>query len=250
MRSITAVHRLGIFICAAIAVLAALAAGVGGGEVRATQALHNPTVTPAAVYAGIATRVRVCIRAAYDPALVASSVNLLRVRADGGKSVVSRMYDDGTHGDILANDGTFTALLDLEEPSPTVLGFQVSAGYRGQARRVLSEVFSLEVRAVPNLEETWNRFVTCLVNRDLDGAMEYIRLNRREEYRNIFERIGSEKLSMMFSTARDFRRREIGLFRAAYTFTAVNRGVEAQGEVIFIQDIKWDDVWRIDFIGF
>lgn len=244
--SFTAVRRLGIFACAMVAGLAALPTG----EARAAQALNYPTLTPPVVYAGVAAQVRVCIRAEYDPALVASSVNLLRVRPDGGKAVVSRMYDDGSHGDIHANDGTFTVLLEVAEPNPAVLTFQVSAGYRGQARRVLSDVFSLEVHAVPNFEEIWNGFVDRLVNRDLDGAMEYIRLNRREEYRRIFDRIGPDTLSIMFSASRDFRRKEISLYRAVCTFMAFNRGSEAQGEVIFLQDREWDDVWRIDFIGF
>ncbi len=244
--SFTAVRRLGIFACAMVAGLAALPTG----EARAAQALNYPTLTPPVVYAGVAAQVRVCIRAEYDPALVASSVNLLRVRPDGGKTVVSRMYDDGSHGDIHANDGTFTVLLEVAEPNPAVLTFQVSAGYRGQARRVLSDVFSLEVHAVPNFEEIWNGFVDRLVNRDLDGAMEYMTESARRQYRIVFEKVGLDIVSKDFSSARNMKLKEMRPSRATYMFTAMIDGQDQEGEVVFLSVGTNNDRWLIHAVGF
>lgn len=244
--SFTAVRRLGIFACAMVAGLAALPTG----EARAAQALNYPTLTPPVVYAGVAAQVRVCIRAEYDPALVASSVNLLRVRPDGGKAVVSRMYDDGSHGDIHANDGTFTVLLEVAEPNPAVLTFQVSAGYRGQARRVLSDVFSLEVHAVPNFEEIWNGFVDRLVNRDLDGAMEYMTESARRQYRIVFEKVGLDIVSKDFSSARNMKLKEMRPSRATYMFTAMIDGQDQEGEVVFLSVGTNNDRWLIHAVGF
>jgi len=220
------------------------------GEARAAQALNYPTLTPPVVYAGVAAQVRVCIRAEYDPALVASSVNLLRVRPDGGKTVVSRMYDDGSHGDIHANDGTFTVLLEVAEPNPAVLTFQVSAGYRGQARRVLSDVFSLEVHAVPNFEEIWNGFVDRLVNRDLDGAMEYMTESARRQYRIVFEKVGLDIVSKDFSSARNMKLKEMRPSRATYMFTAMIDGQDQEGEVVFLSVGTNNDRWLIHAVGF
>ena len=84
----------------------------------------------------------------------------------------------------------------------------------------------------------------------MEGAVSYIRVARRDEYRRIFSQVGMDKLSTMFAPARDFKLKEIMPYQAEYTFTAINLGKEAQGEVFFFQDREWDDVWRIDFIGF
>jgi hypothetical protein len=54
----------------------------------------------------------------------------------------------------------------------------------------------------------------------------------------------------MFAAARDFKLKEIVPDQATYTFVAINRSRVEQGEVVFCLDREWDDVWRIDSVGF
>jgi hypothetical protein len=225
-------------------------AGPWVGVAQAAQAVYGPTCNPEMIFTGIPTTALVTVQISYDPNLVSSSVNLLRVKPDGSNVVVSRMYDDGTHGDAIKDDGSYSTVIDLNEPYPGTVKFRVSAGYKGQARRVLSDIFTLEVQPYPNLEQIWNQFVAKLVNKDMDGALLYMRDARRNEYRRIFSEVGMDKVAKMFASARDFRLKEIVPDRAECTFVGINRGKEEQGEVVFWLEREWDDVWRIDVVGF
>jgi hypothetical protein len=218
--------------------------------VQAAQKIYGPTCNPEVIFTSTPTSVLVTVQISYDPNLVSSSVNLLRIKPDGSSLVLSKMYDDATHGDALKDDGSYSTVIDLNEPYPGTVKFQVSGGYKGQARRVLSDTFTLQVQPYPNLEEIWNQFVARLVDKDMEGALSYMRDKAKDHYRQVFTRTGMDKISADFRSARDFRLKEIVPDRAEYTFIGVNRDREEQGEVIFLLEREWDDVWRIDVVGF
>ena len=225
-------------------------AGSWVGVAQAAQAVYGPTCNPEMIFTGISTTALVTVQISYDPNLVSSSVNLLRVKPDGSSLVVSRMYDDGTHGDAIRDDGSYSTVIDLNEPYPGTVKFRVSAGYKGQARRVLSDSFTLEVQPYPNLEQIWNQFVAKLVSKDMDGALLYMRDGAKKHYRRVFTEVGMDTVAADFRSVRDFKLKEIVPDRAECTFVGINRGREEQGEVIFWLEREWDDVWRIDTVGF
>jgi hypothetical protein len=227
-----------------------LLSGPGVGVARAAQNVYGLRCNPETLFTGVSTKVRVTVQISYDPNLVSSSVNLLRVKPDGSSVVVSKLYDDATHGDAIKDDGSYSTVIDLNEPNPGSVKFQVSAGYKGQARRVLSDMFTLEVQPYPNLEQIWNQFVAKLVSKDMEGALSYMRDDAKTHYRRVFTEVGMNTVSADFRSVRDFKLKEIVPDRAEYTFVGINRGREAQGEVIFWLEREWDDVWRIDTVGF
>jgi hypothetical protein len=222
----------------------------GMDAVQAEQRIYEPSFAPDIIYTGMPTQVRVSICIVNDPKLLTSSVNLIRINPNGSKTVLARMYDDGAHGDVMANDEMYTALVELNEHDPAVLQFQVSAAYKGQLRRVLSEVFTLEVKSFPNLEGNWRQFVACLVNKDLEGALAYMTDSAEEHYRSVFSEVGMDTVAADFGSARDLKLKNIGLGRATYTFTATIDGIVQQGQIVFWLEGDGDDAWQINSVGF
>jgi hypothetical protein len=216
----------------------------------AEQKIYKPTCNPELIFSGIPTSVLIRAQLSYDPNLVSSSVNLLRIMPDGSSVLVAQMYDDGTHGDPLKGDESFTAVVPLNEPNPTTIKFRVSAGYKGQARRLLSDMFTLDVLPYPNLEQIWNQFVTKLVNKDMEGALSYMRDRAKTHYRQVFTQVGMDTVSEDFRSVRDLKLKDIVPDRATFTFTATIDGKDQTGRVTFWCEREWDDTWRINSFGF
>jgi hypothetical protein len=214
---------------------------------QADRSFTVPTFTPDVVYTGIPTKVRVAVTVGYDPKLLPASINLLQVKT-AGSVVLARMYDDGTHGDITVNDERYTVEITINEPNTTELIFRVSAAYKGEMRRVLSDPFTLKVLQFPDLEGIWNRFVTCMVNKDLDGALLYMTDTGKRSYSVIFPKVGLDKVSANFQSVRDFQFIEISPTEAEYSFMGLNRGVMSKGRVIFW--FEGSGIWRINYVGF
>jgi hypothetical protein len=219
-------------------------------QARAEQRIGELSFAPDIVYTGIPTQVRLSIQIIRDRNLVSSSVSLMRLNRDGSRKVLARMYDDGTHGDVLANDETYTSVVEFNEPNPAVLQFQVSADYQGQSRPVLSEVFTLEVRRFPDVEGVWRQFVRRLVNRDLEGALRYMTDDAQAHYRKVFTEVGLDTVAADFRSARDLKLKGIIPDRITYTFTATIDGEDQQGQIVFWLWSAKDDIWRINSVGF
>jgi len=118
-------------------------------EIQAVQQIDTPHATPGGVFSGELTNVLVTAQVAVDAALIPTSVNLIRKTPSGQSVVIGRMYDDGTHSDALAGDGTFTIQFVLNEPNPGTVDVTATAAYRGQRNRVLSPMTSIIVARRP-----------------------------------------------------------------------------------------------------
>ena len=161
--------------------------------------------------------------------------------------MVTRLYDDGTHGDATPEDGVFTNNVPLNEPQPTTLKFQFSVGYKGELKRRLSDIYTLEVRPNPNFQKIWQEMTEKLANKDLEGALKYFRIESRDIYQEAFTRRGVEKVATEFKSVRDFNLRYLLAMSAEFTFTITRDGVDRKGDVSFwLED---GTVWRIDGIG-
>ena len=138
---------------------------------RAEQSIYKPTFSPELIYAGVPTKVRIAIRTGYDTKLIPSSVNLIQIKPNGSKIVISRMYDDATNGDLAANDGIYTVVLDFNEANSSTLTFQVSAAVQGAVASSPFGSLHLGSKAFPDLEVIWRQYVACLVKKDLEQAL-------------------------------------------------------------------------------
>lgn len=141
MRHLT--HR----IAPALAVMLMVVAGAT--KLSASGAIGVTTISPSAIPLNTPTAVTVTATI-NDPSLIPGSVNLQRLNPITRVfSVVSPMYDDGTHGDAIAGDGIFTITLAFNEPSPFPVVLRVSAAFRGSLLRVFSSPFNLGVTGLP-----------------------------------------------------------------------------------------------------
>jgi flagellar hook assembly protein FlgD len=108
----------------------------------------TPVVTPSQIQSGVPTQLTVTSAITTmpgDPALIAGSVNLIRVSPTGQSlAVLGVMRDDGMAGDAVAGDGVFTLQITVTEPAGDVR-LRVSAAFRGMLRRVLSDVVVIAV---------------------------------------------------------------------------------------------------------
>jgi hypothetical protein len=92
------------------------------------------------------TTVTITALIASDPNLIASSVSLIQYdEADKPIANLGTLYDDGTHGDAVPGDNIFTAQIEFNEPNPTTIYLRISVAYKGTLKRVLSDLFSINV---------------------------------------------------------------------------------------------------------
>ena len=133
---------------------AAVAIAVGSlmtGSALALQQVGTPQVSPTPLIVGAPQLVSVRSLVASDPALIRSSVNLVRRFPSGLVSVVSSLYDDGTHGDAVAGDGTYSAQVSLSIASAGIVEFAATAAYSNVVRRASSAYTNIPAIALVNL---------------------------------------------------------------------------------------------------
>ncbi|MGH7987565.1 MAG: choice-of-anchor D domain-containing protein, partial [Candidatus Binataceae bacterium] len=94
-----------------------------------------PLVTPRLFSAGENTQLTVSSVVPPDPNLIPGSITLLQVDSNGNQIAnLGQMYDDGTHGDVQAGDGNYTAQPTVNLPPPSQglnyrIYFAVQASY-------------------------------------------------------------------------------------------------------------------------
>ncbi|MCW5976491.1 MAG: hypothetical protein KIT09_00365 [Bryobacteraceae bacterium] len=111
---------------------------------KAPPTIPAPTATPQIITIGTSTQVLFTVYIP-DPTLNPSSVNLLRVNANGSSTIVANMLDNGKNGDKKPGDKIFTTRLTLREAKAGELKFQASAAFKGVLRRALSPLAVLAV---------------------------------------------------------------------------------------------------------
>jgi hypothetical protein len=125
-----------------------LLAGEGGGA-YAAGTIGQTTLTPSSIPLNSPTTVLVT-SVITDPSLIPSSVNLQRLDAVHGTFAnIGTLYDDGTHGDAVAGDGTFSLQLSFIEGAPFPVTLRVSAAFKGSLVRVFSSPLTLNVVGSP-----------------------------------------------------------------------------------------------------
>lgn len=95
--------------------------------------------------------VTMSIQIAPDPALLSDNVRLYQQTAKGELGTnFGRLYDDGTHGDRVAGDNTFTTQIAVPSDLPAEFKFIVLVPYRDQAAPTLSAPVSVTVLQRPD----------------------------------------------------------------------------------------------------
>lgn len=106
-----------------------------------------PVLTPTQIPRGTPAQI-VVTTSIPDASLIPASVNLQRL-GTAGTRVIGPLRDDGTQGDAVAGDRTFTAVATLTEPVAGTVSFRISAAFLGKVQRLFSPTFSLIVTDQP-----------------------------------------------------------------------------------------------------
>ncbi len=76
---------------------------------------------------------------------IPKAVHLLRLQWSGDETPISKMWDNGTHGDAVAKDGVYTCDLTLKEPIIGLLSFRIQVRYKGSRTPVRSPAIFVKV---------------------------------------------------------------------------------------------------------
>jgi hypothetical protein len=126
---------------------------------------------PSNVPVGTPTQVSVSVSIPPSAALIRTGVLLYRY--DENNRAIAQfgtMYDDGSHGDAVANDSIFTTQIVVNEPSPSALLLRASVAYLRQIKRELSDVRPLPVVANVTVQAARSELVAALQAGNLAAA--------------------------------------------------------------------------------
>ena len=162
-----------------------------------------------------------------DDALVAGSVVLERLNADGSFGFVGTLRDDGLGGDAAMGDRIFTLRTTMNEAVPGELRFRVAGTIAGPPdRRDVSEPVSVFVREPSTVQSTIAALAAALVAGDIDAALTHFSQSPR--HRRVLEGLTAAQRSSLAAA-----------FQAA-------RLVSSQGDMR-IYEVPWqDDAGPID----
>jgi len=116
-----------------------------------TKSIAIPQASPEAVFVNQTTTVTITAQVGADPGLLPSSVQVLQLNAQSQSvAILGNLYDDGTHGDVLPGDGTFTGQFSFSPTSAGTIYLQVVASYSGTPISVLSQPIDFEYFVQPS----------------------------------------------------------------------------------------------------
>jgi hypothetical protein len=105
-----------------------------------------------------------------DLSLIKSSIDLRRIDINGNiLENVGILYDDGTHGDSVADDNIFTTQIMINEAEIKKIYLEVSVAYKGSIERK-NYYCSLNIVVQESAESTRSQFVSAIRAGDLASA--------------------------------------------------------------------------------
>ena len=136
-----------------------------------------PVAEPDAFFVGSGQLVRFTAQVVPDFALLFENIHLFKIDTASGTDL-GRMYDDGTHGDLLAGDSTFTTEVFIPGDVPASHTYQVSVPYSDTNCPILSQPIAVNVLENPDPEEV-NAALTTMqaVSDQIDGLVQSVGLD-------------------------------------------------------------------------
>jgi hypothetical protein len=115
------------------------------GRVQADVVKMDGHLEPRQVSVHEKMTVLISAKVATDPKRVPKKVRLLRLQWAGNEREISKMWDDGTHGDVTASDGVYACTLKLKEKIVGLISFRIEAFYDAPPTPIYSQPIFLEV---------------------------------------------------------------------------------------------------------
>jgi len=137
-----------------------------------------------------------------DPAVIAGSINLLRLDSAGNPTVVGILHDDGTAGDAVAGDGVFTYQATLNESAVGQIHFQVSAAFKESLLRVRADVPSVFVQVANASTVALSGLAAELASGNISAALvRFLDSDKATAILNNLNVAGRQQLANAFAAA-------------------------------------------------
>ena len=132
------------------------------------------TVNPDGIFVNEPTLVTITIQIVADPDLIPSDIRLLRLDENNVPiATLSLLHDDGSNGDALAGDGTFTSQVEFNESNLGQIRLRVSVPYTSPPNPVLSDILTVTV-VEPDTEESFN----AMLDTQQEGYEQFVNLSQ------------------------------------------------------------------------
>ncbi len=115
---------------------------------EAAPGIASLTATPSAAFLNVPTAITFQVDIPRKPRIVRSSPTLWRFVGSTWINV-GQMFDDGTHGDSVPGDNTFTTQITLNESQPQLASFRTSVAYVNYLKPGFSDLASVSVQPAP-----------------------------------------------------------------------------------------------------
>lgn len=150
-----------------------LSVNVIDSAISDTHIIDLPKIEPDHIYVNQSTPVTITIKIVPVPTLDFLNIHLFRMNSNNNVAAdLGRLYDDGSHGDVLAGDSTFTTQMTLTETNPGPIGFQISVPYTDVACPVLSDLFLLYVKVFSDPDQVRTEIASELRSGDIVAAQK------------------------------------------------------------------------------
>jgi hypothetical protein len=135
--------------------------------------IDYPQASPDVIFTGTNSQILVTAVVKPDPNLIPNSVTVIRLDTTTN-TLLGRLYDDGTHGDELAGDNTYSTVLPLRGNATSgQITFAVTAAYQSDLKRVWSQTFGVVVVKQPS-----NRELEQINQTQHKGAQDFLAKRR------------------------------------------------------------------------
>jgi hypothetical protein len=133
-------HRAARVVAPVCFVLAASSLALG------ERSVSSPRAFPDGLFVSETSVLRFTAEVAPDPALKVKKVKLFTADEQGHPiNQIGRLYDDGSHGDLVVGDGVFTAEYSFRPSVAQVLTFIVRSQYRSAPKKLFSPILRISV---------------------------------------------------------------------------------------------------------
>jgi hypothetical protein len=132
-----------------------------------------------------------------------STIQLQRLNANGTVTTIGTLRDDGLNGDAVMGDRIFSLRFTINQSTPAILTFRVSAGLVGVIRRVTSDRFDIVVRGNQTPEEMVSQLAAQLRQGDMARTLSHFSpSSANQRVLNALDPVAREGLADAFARLR------------------------------------------------
>lgn len=126
------------------------------------------------VFTNTPTQITITSKIKENPNLIHENVYLYKCDADGNPAEnLGRMFDDETHGDLLADNNRFTTQITFNEKEPKEIKLRLILSYTNTPQQFQSDMTAVQVKVKVDPEEIRTELINVLKTGSTEDIMKY-----------------------------------------------------------------------------